>query len=331
MLDQRLVEIQEKLRREMRRSQLVARSPAMIALMEQLPCLSASPATILITGETGTGKELIARAVHYLSPRAGEPFIPIDCGALPENLIENELFGHARGAYTGAGETTRGLLQEADGGTVFLDEIEALPLSLQCKLLRFLQERQVRPLGQSRYIPVDVRVIVATNEDLAEAVEQQRFRRDLFYRLKVVSVELPPLRSRREDIPALVEHFIQKYASASEAPPEVPPMLMQEWLEYPWPGNVRELENAVQSFLLMPERHMGNGHPSPEAPAPPTLRTLAEVREEALACCEGRYFRQLLRHTGGNLTRAARIAGIDRKSLRHLLRKRGIDAADFRE
>ncbi|MGH7452654.1 MAG: sigma-54-dependent transcriptional regulator, partial [bacterium] len=214
--------VQEKLRREMRQSQIVAKSKPMREIVQRLSQLAASSSTVLITGETGTGKELIARAIHYLSARSGQPFITVDCGTMPEHLVENELFGHVRGAYTDAGSSSKGLIQEADGGTLFLDEVQALPLGVQAKFLRFLQERQFKPLGQSKYVAVNVRVVAATNVDLVRAVEKKTFREDLYYRLNVVPLFIPPLRDRKVDIPALVYAFLQRYAHDQKMTAQIP-------------------------------------------------------------------------------------------------------------
>jgi DNA-binding NtrC family response regulator len=286
---------------------------------------------VLISGETGTGKELIARAIHYLGPRSGQPFITVDCGALPEHLVENELFGHARGAYTDAGAPFKGLVQEADGGTLFLDEVEALPLAVQSKLLRFLQERQYKPLGQVKYLAVDVRVVAATNLDLAKAVEKKTFREDLYYRLNVIRLRIPPLSKRKADIPALVQHFMQQYAPGTEPSPTLSEETKREWLAYHWPGNVRELENRVQEWLSVARDDFGYDPTSFSETAPKTIRTLAAVRHEALEHCERAYLQNLLSHTKGNLSAAARLAGIHRKSLSELLKRYGMDARRFRQ
>ncbi|RIK80350.1 hypothetical protein DCC62_03950 [candidate division KSB1 bacterium] len=316
--------LQEKLRREIRQSQIVAKSRVMKELMCRLPLLGACDSTILLTGETGTGKELIARAIHYLGPRAGKPFVTIDCGALPEHLVENELFGHTRGAYSGADSAGVGLIQEADGGTLFLDEVEALPMSTQAKFLRFLQERQYRPLGQSKYQCVDLHVIAATNQNLAQAVSRREFRQDLYYRLEGLNLFLPPLRERKADIPALAYYFLKKYSQEGMPHfPELPEEILRSWLNYDWPGNVRELENKTRMLLtetpgapLLKEEIF----PAPKS----SIRPLFEVRHEALARCDSIYLQELLTFAKGNLSAAARLAGIHRKSLAGLLKKYGM-------
>ena len=326
-----LLALQERLWKEMRQSQIVAKSKAMREIIQRFPQLAASMSTVLITGETGTGKELFARAIHYLGPRAGQPFITVDCGAMPDHLVENELFGHARGAYTDAGSSAKGLLQEADGGTLFLDEVETLPLAVQAKFLRFVQERQYKPLGQPKYVSVNVRILAATNIDLAEAVSQKNFREDLYYRLNVVPLFIPPLRERKADIPALVRYFFKREAAGSQTPAEIPDETLQGWLAYHWPGNVRELENKVQEWLALMPADDWRGAPTLSSPIPENIRPLVEVRNEALARCDRAYLQNLLKRTQGNLSAAARLAGIHRKSLLKILRRYQIDVQLFRK
>lgn len=314
--------LQEKLCREMRQNQIVAKSKAMKEIICKLPHLGACDSTVLITGETGTGKELIARAIHYLGPRASHPFIVVDCGALPENLVENELFGHVRGAYTDAGSSTKGMIEEADGGTLFLDEVQALPVAVQAKFLRFLQERQFKRLGQVKYVSADVRVIAASNIDLAEAVTQKQFRADLYYRLNVLPLYIPPLRERRADIPGLVQHFVNKYLPESQQPTLMRLETLRSWQAHNWHGNVRELENKVQHWLTQAATEGPEIFPS--AGFPKNIRTLAEIRYEALKLCERNYLQELIDYTHGNLSAAARYAGIHRKSLAGLLKKHQI-------
>jgi len=254
----------------------------------------------------------------------------VDCGAIPENLVENELFGHVRGAYTDAGPSTRGLIEEANGGTLFLDEVESLLLGVQSKFLRFLQERQFKPLGNSKYIAVDVRVIAATNTDLAQAIKKNSFRQDLYYRLNVLPLFIPPLRQRKEDIPDLVNHFIQLHGRGNHLVDPVPAEILQSWLEHSWPGNIRELENTVQQWLMTRGTEQVIAGKPLELNEPLLIRSLAEVREAALAQCEESYFKQLMAHTKGNISLAAQLANIDRKSLGILLKKRGIDVNQFR-
>jgi len=281
--------------------------------------------TVLVQGETGTGKELVARAIHYASPRAEGPFVVVDCTALPETLFESELFGHERGAFTGALSSRRGLFETAAGGTCFLDEIGELSAPLQAKLLRAMQEQTIRRVGGNDWIPVSLRIIAATNRDLKQRVAEQSFREDLYYRLNVVTINLPPLRERPEDILLLAQHFLDKYTRASGRPIKG---LARETLaclaSYHWPGNVRELENAIEravaltpSELLMPEDLPAQSRA--EASAPLVVRgprmTLEEVKRW--------YVSTVLGEVGGNKAKAAEILGVDRGTLYRILRRQG--------
>jgi len=258
------------LRREMEASRsqagIIAESPAMKEVLRVVGKVAPAKTTVLIAGESGTGKELVARAVHQLSPRKGGPFVAVNCGAIPDQLIESELFGHAKGAFTGAQSAKRGLFEEADSGTLLLDEIGELPLQLQPTLLRALQEGEIRRVGDARNIKVDVRVLAATNRDLSQEVSQGKFREDLFYRLNVVAVKLPPLRDRPEELPLLAERFIAQHASRLGIPRKnLSPdalSLLQEWR---WPGNVRELENALERALVLSEDEEIGPESLPEA------------------------------------------------------------------
>jgi len=235
--------------------QLVGENPVFLAEVRKIPLVAQYKANILISGETGTGKEVCARAIHYLSPRAQKPFVPVNCGAIPVELVENELFGHERGAFTDASAVQHGLIREAEGGTLFLDEIDCLPLLAQVKLLRFLQERQYRSLGSTKTQQADVRVIAATNIDLEEAVRTGKLRRDLYYRLNTIPLMLPPLRQRREDIPLLARYFLVKYAAEFNTPvAEFSADAIQKLVLYEWPGNVRELEHIVERTVILAER-----------------------------------------------------------------------------
>jgi DNA-binding NtrC family response regulator len=229
---------------------IVGRSPRMRALYQLIETVAATPTTILIDGETGTGKEMVARAIHQTGPRRGQRFVALSCAAIPETLLEAELFGHVRGAFTGAIATRQGRIEQADKGTLFLDEVGTMPMSLQMKMLRVLQEREFERLGDGKSIKVDVRVVAATNSDLATMVKSGAFREDLYYRLNVIQVAMPPLRERREDIPLLVQHFLSKYASGS-ASPLVSQDAMRRLMAYSWPGNVRQLENAVERGMAL--------------------------------------------------------------------------------
>jgi DNA-binding NtrC family response regulator len=299
------------------------------ALLERA---AAAAATVLLRGETGTGKELAARAIHQSSPRAAGPFVPVDCGSIAATLIESELFGHTRGAFSGAVGDRKGLFEEAHGGTIFLDEIGELPIALQPRLLRALETREVRRIGSNTPRAIDVRVVAATNRSLARAVNEGVFREDLYYRLAVVEIEMPPLRSRREDIPVLADEFNERFAGAG-AP--IPPEVMSSLLDRSWPGNVRELRNFVErgatiGWLL--ERPGTGPAAPPEVPAGleaaiDAEQPLAEARNRFVAVFERAYVQKLLRATGGNVTRAAELAGVNRRTIQRLVARSG-DAGD---
>jgi len=329
-LEQRRLALENRaLRRDLhekyRLENVVGRSEAMLHVYKTAARVAATDATVLIEGESGTGKELVARAIHASSPRAPRPFVAVDCGAIAEGVLESELFGHARGAFTGAQATRRGLFEEANQGTLFLDEIGDVGSNLQSRLLRALQEGTIRRVGTNEPIAVDVRVVAASNRDLAQAVKEGRFREDLFYRLAVVTIRIPPLRDRREDIPLLAEHFAAKHGRAEGA--AISPAARDLLVAYDWPGNVRELENVVAralalnaSGVIMPDdlpEHLRGAPPAAPGPAGVVVHdrpTLAEL--------ERRYAAQVLQETGGNKTRAAEILGIDRKTLYRLLGER---------
>jgi two-component system response regulator GlrR len=299
-----------------------------------LPRLAKSEVTVLVAGETGTGKELAARALHYLSPRAGAPFVPVNCGALPADLVENELFGHVAGAYTGALRDADGLIREADGGTLFLDEVDSLPAGSQVKLLRFLQEKEFRPVGARKSRQADVRVVAATSANLAEDMRAGRFRADLYYRLNVVTIRLPPLRDRRGDILHLARHFLRKHATRNglAVPPELTPAATQKLLGYAWPGNVRELENVIQRAVVLAEdecldaRHITLDGESTAAPTP--TAKFHQLKREVVNAFEQRYLTDILRAHNGNITHAARAAGKHRRAFWELMRKHGLQARD---
>jgi two-component system response regulator AtoC len=322
-----------ELRRELAYGNLIGQSAAMVELRATIEKVAHANANVLIIGQSGTGKELVARALHYHGPRAGKPFIAVNCGALVETLLESELFGHVRGAFTGADRAKRGLFLAAHRGTLFLDEIGELPLPLQPKLLRALQEGEIKPVGGLEAERVDVRVIAATNRDLGEAVAGGRFREDLFYRLNVIAIVVPRLAERVEDIPALVEHFVASAAArAGGARPGVSAAALAELQTRAWPGNVRELENAVERALVLSAGPVldvddfvtpaGAGMPTSAADAsatdPRSLCSLAELErihiERVLAACEGQK------------TKAAALLGINRTTLWKKLRAYGMDA-----
>ncbi|HJW25202.1 MAG TPA: sigma 54-interacting transcriptional regulator [Rhodocyclaceae bacterium] len=308
---------------------MVYRSARMQELMAEARMVAASDASVLIRGESGTGKEVLAQAIHRASPRAGGPFIAINCGAIPEQLLESELFGHVKGAFTGAAANRAGLIQGAHGGTLFLDEVGDMPLSLQVKLLRVLQERMVRPVGTIRAEPVDVRILSATHRDLETAMAQGQFREDLYYRLDVVSLTLPRLEERREDIPLLAAHFIQqlagKYGKAISA---FAPDAQEALVTAAWPGNVRQLYNVVEQCCALSS--------TPLIPLSLVQRALRVPALEALKYAEAKqrfernYLVQLLKLTEGNVADSARIADRNRTEFYRLLQKHGLSPSMFR-
>ncbi len=317
--------LEEELRERGDGPRLVGASPPMRALARMLQSLRHNESTVLILGESGTGKELVARAIHAASPRRERAFVPVDCGALPESIIESELFGHERGAFTGA-TGAPGLFRMAEGGTLFLDEIGEVPPSVQAKLLRALQNREIRPVGGSQPVPVDIRVVAATHQDLGEMVSEGRFRLDLYYRLNVVRIEVPPLRDRGEDVALLAHHFLHKHRRSDSPVSGIEPEALERLLGYAWPGNVRELENRIESALaLAAGPHLGardlrlesaarnGGSQPPGREVPLTLEAFERCAlERALAEC------------GGDATRAARRLGIGRSTFYRKLAKHGI-------
>ncbi|MFH1469459.1 MAG: sigma-54 dependent transcriptional regulator [Pseudomonadota bacterium] len=294
---------------------MLGASDAMRRLGRLVEKASSSKATVLITGESGTGKELLARAIHYGGPRAGAPFVPVNCGGIPSGLIERELFGHMKGAFTGAGESRMGFFQAAQGGTLFLDEISEMESAMQVKILRVLQEREFCMVGDTRQRQLDIRVVAATNKDLSSLVAVGRFREDLFYRLNVLTLEVPPLRERTGDVPLLVRHLAARFAEEwGRAVPVFTDAALAALEAYDWPGNVRELENTVQRVVLMAE-----GDTVEVSELPPVMRFCAPRiggRLRSLAEVEREHVRMVLAEVGGNKTRAAEVLGIDRKTLR---------------
>lgn len=308
-------------------SNIVGRSKPMQQLFEVIKRIAARrDASALITGSTGTGKELVARAIHYNSDRRDAPFMPINCSAIPDTLLESELFGYQKGAFTGAQETRRGLIEEAQGGTVFLDEINTLSPSLQVKLLRVLQERVVRRVGGRENIQIDIRLVSASNQDLEEAAKRGEFRQDLFYRLNVVPVRLPDLKDRREDIPLLVFHFLQKFAQQHGEPPRrFANDAMRVLMTHAWPGNVRELENAVEHALTMGKGEILLPEDLPVSVTAPERDIVQEATldDVTLAELERRYILRILEKMGGHQIKTSRVLGIDRRTLYRRLRQYG--------
>ena len=323
-------------------SHLIGEHPLIQKITQLVRKVATTDATILIMGESGTGKELIARAIHALSTRVDRPFIPVNCGAIPAELLESEMFGHERGAFTGAIGQRAGMFQLANGGTIFLDEVGEMSATLQVKLLRVLQDREIRPVGADRVFKVDVRVLAASNKDLAAEVEEGNFREDLFYRLQVIPIVMPPLRERRSDIPLLTSHFLEKHnRKRSGRPARIAEEAMVHLWEYDWPGNVRELENLLERLVILSEDGLiGVEH------LPPSMRSFISEKKiprptlgedgldlnTAVEEFENRLIEEALRRTKGNKQAAARLLGLKRTTLvAKLRRRRGTDADDEQE
>ncbi|ETO49024.1 response regulator [Yersinia pestis S3] len=312
------------------REEIVTRSPVMLRLLEQAKMVAQSDVSVLINGQSGTGKEVLAQAIHAASPRAKKAFIAINCGALPEQLLESELFGHAKGAFTGAVSSREGLFQAAEGGTLFLDEIGDMPLSLQVKLLRVLQERKVRPLGSNRDLSINVRVISATHRDLPKAMAKNEFREDLYYRLNVVNLKIPALHERAEDIPLLANHLLRE--SAKRHKPFVRSFsndAMKRLMTASWPGNVRQLVNVIEQCVALTSAPVISEALVEQAleGENTVLPTFVEARNQF----ELNYLRKLLQIAKGNVTQAARMAGRNRTEFYKLLSRHELDANDFKE
>ncbi len=312
---------------------IIGNSAAMHKVFETIRKVAPSEANVLIMGESGTGKELIARSIHANSPRFNQSFVPVDCASLPETLLESELFGHEKGAFTGAHAERPGLFEFANGGAVFLDEMGELAFNIQAKLLRVLQEHKVRRLGGRREIDIDIRIISASNRDLDAAVANKEFRDDLFYRLNVVSIKLPPLRERSGDVPLLVGHFLQEFGKSMIRPvTRISPEAMGCLESYQWPGNVRELQNVIERALSMCESDMISPCDLPDhlcrtdelPPADPGSLPLREARRRWLEPLEKEYLENLLHRHGGNISEAARAAEIDRQTIYRMLKKYGV-------
>ena len=313
-------QLRQQVRREFSFDQILGKSKPMREVFDLIRRVADSQTNILITGESGTGKELVAKAIHFNSLRTSAPFVPVNCAAIPEQLLESELFGHVKGAFTDAKSDKRGLFEEAQEGTLFLDEISEMPLMLQAKLLRAVQEREIRRVGATRSVPIDVRIIAATNVKLVEEVKAKKFREDLYYRLNVIEIRLPPLRERKEDIPLLVHGLLNKSVAAKQkSVNEVTEPGLARLLDYQWPGNVRELENVIERAATLCQ-----GDKVTLEDLPPVIREVrgeGQMIEDAvdrllpLAELEQAYIRRILEKMGGNKYRAAQVLGIDRKTL----------------
>jgi two-component system response regulator AtoC len=313
---------------------LVGESPSFLRIVEKISLLAECRTTVLISGETGTGKEVFSRAIHYQSRRSGKPFVPVNCGALPDHLFENELFGHVKGAFTDASSAEKGLIAEAEEGTLFLDEIDTLSPAGQVKLLRFLQDGEYRPVGSARSVNADVRVIAATNTDLKKRVEEKLFREDLYYRLNPLSLSIPSLHDRIEDVVPLTAHFLDRYAREhGQDARAISAHALNKLMDYLWPGNVRELESVItraltftRSPVLQPEDFE---LPSAPGDASPRTNSLREAKNQTIATFERRYLAGLLAQHRGNVTHAAIAAGKERRSFQRLLRKHNLDRHSF--
>jgi DNA-binding NtrC family response regulator len=334
-------EVIEALQVKLALAKLVGEAPCFRRVVQQLPATAASEAAVLLQGETGTGKELVARALHYLSPRAGFPFVPVNCGSLPDTLLEAELFGHERGAFTDAGARRTGLIAEAAQGTLFLDEVDTLTGKAQACLLRFLQDKTFRVVGSSSEQQADVRVVAASNAPLEERVRAGAFRADLYYRLAVFALRLPPLRERAEDILPLACHFLHKHTPPDRPAPQLAPAAGAALLAYRWPGNVRELENVILRSVHLCRtprievEDLGLPAGPPAAGPGESVRqdgphSYQDLKRRAVHAFEKEYLLQLMQSHAGNITHAARAAGKERRTLGKLLKKHGIDAGAFR-
>ena len=316
-----------QIKEELGMRQLVGESEAFLSEIEKLPLVAMCDASVLITGDTGTGKELCARAIHYLSPRASESFLPLNCGAIPAELVENELFGHVSGAFTSAKTTRRGLIEEVDGGTLFLDEVDCLPLMAQVKFLRFLQEKEYRPLGATKTHKADVRVIAATNVNCDDAVREGKLRQDLYYRLNVIQLTLPALRDRREDIPLLAHHFLNKYSlEYNKQVTGFSPDAIRKLILYDWPGNVRELEHVIMRAIVLSTKPIicAAAIAISDSETLPLPESFQEAKNRMVDQFEKTYIKGLLLSNHCNISRSAKAAQKNRRAFWELIRKHHI-------
>jgi DNA-binding NtrC family response regulator len=340
-LQDEVAQLREQLQSSYSFHNILSKNSRMHAVFELIKNVADLPTTVLIEGETGTGKEQIARAIHQASHNRAGPLIAVNCAALPENLLESELFGHEKGSFTSAVAQRRGRFELANGGTIFLDEVGDVPAAMQAKLLRVLQERCFERVGGTETIQVDVRVIAATNRSLLRLVKQGSFREDLYYRLNVIKIDLPPLRDRTEDIPVLARHFMEKNARPGEQPKQITPEAMEILLSYHWPGNIRELENAVERACVTSRDNLviaENLPPELSAPYTPKQplhidlnKPLPEVLRESIAHIEQQYIRKALKKTRGNVGRCARLCGLSRRSMSSKIAEYKIDKTTFKE
>lgn len=310
---------------------LIGQSPSFLKEIDKIFIISRCDSSVLVHGETGTGKEVCVRVIHQLSQRATHSFVPVNCGAIPPELAENELFGHKHGAFTGASQEKTGLIQEAEGGTLFLDEIDSLPQVAQVKLLRFLQEKTYRPLGSVKECRANVRVVAAMNLDPAESVKLGRLRKDLFYRLNVISIELPPLRARRDDVPLLANHFLQKHSDKHYKRVGLSQEALRKLKAYDWPGNVRELEHVIERAVIFAQNEVITELPQLNTVAESKLVPFKEAKQNVVQEFEKRYIRELLIIHNGNISRAAQTAQKHRRAFLHLIQKYGIQAQEYRK
>jgi DNA-binding NtrC family response regulator len=339
-LQDEITALREKLNERFEIRDILSKSPRMHDVFELISHVAQTSSTVLIAGETGTGKELVARAIHNCSPRRNAPFVAVNCAALPETLLESELFGHEKGAFTSAVGQRKGRFELAHGGTLFLDEVGEIPLPMQAKLLRVLQERRFERVGGTQTIEIDVRVVAATHRELLRLSKEGKFRDDLYYRLNVVKIDLPPLRDRPEDIPLLASHFVEKFGLPGKAVSQIAPEAMEALLRYRWPGNVRELENAIERACVtsrdgvirpenMPPEIVQPAAPRYELPVD-LARPLAEQLAELAAAFEERYLRRTLKKTRGHVGRTAALSGLSRRTITEKLALYRIDKAEFK-